>query len=95
MKKVSECSASLNELTSIHGRELIKILCNIFGFRVMRQKGSHATLYNGKIHVTVPTKRIQMGLLKVILEQCGIAREQFLPAQTRPQSTFPTSRDLQ
>jgi predicted RNA binding protein YcfA (HicA-like mRNA interferase family) len=68
----------LKRLTSIHGRELVSILCNKFGFRVIRQKGSHATLYNGRIHTTVPIKEIRVGLLTVILKDCGISREDFL-----------------
>ncbi|MBI2937633.1 MAG: type II toxin-antitoxin system HicA family toxin [Thaumarchaeota archaeon] len=68
----------MNRLTPIHGLELIKILCNKFGFSVIRQKGSHVTLYNGEIHVTVPAKEIQVGLLRVILDDCVIARDEFL-----------------
>jgi len=68
----------LKRLTPIDGRELIKILCNEFGFRVIRQKGSHVTLYNEDFHVTVPAKEIRVGLLKVILKDCGISREEFL-----------------
>jgi predicted RNA binding protein YcfA (HicA-like mRNA interferase family) len=45
---------SLKRLTPIRGKELIKILCNKFDFRAVRQKGSHVTLTNGSIYVTVP-----------------------------------------
>ncbi|MBI2938302.1 MAG: type II toxin-antitoxin system HicA family toxin [Thaumarchaeota archaeon] len=45
---------------------------------MIRQKRSHATFYNGEIHVTVPVKeRDPVGLLKVILEDSGISREEF------------------
>jgi len=67
----------LTRLRPIHGRELVRILCN-FGFILIRQKGSHATLYNGKVHVTVPMKEIGVGLLNVILMDSGISREAFL-----------------
>jgi predicted RNA binding protein YcfA (HicA-like mRNA interferase family) len=62
----------------VDGRELIKILCNDFDFKAVRQKGSHVTLTNGKVYVTVPTKEIRVGLLGVILSDCGISREEFL-----------------
>jgi len=68
----------LKRLTPIKGRELIKILCNKFGFRAVRQKGSHVTLTNGSIYVTVPTKEIKVGLLNVILNDCGIPRDEYL-----------------
>ncbi len=66
------------KLSPIDGRKLIKILCNEFGFSAVRQKGSHVTLTNGKVYVTVPAKEIQVGLLGVILADCGISREEFL-----------------
>lgn len=65
-------------LVPIDGRKLIKILCNEFGFRAVRQKGSHVTLTDGKVYVTVPTKEIRVGLLGVILGDCDIKREEFL-----------------
>jgi predicted RNA binding protein YcfA (HicA-like mRNA interferase family) len=68
----------LKKLSPIAGKELTKILCNRFGFRVIRQKGSHATLTNDAIYVTVPQKEIRVGLLGVILRDCGINREEFL-----------------
>jgi len=68
----------LEKLAPIDGRKLIKILCNEFGFRPVRQKGSHVTLTNGEVHVTVPAKRIGVGLLNVILKDCDIDRERFL-----------------
>ena len=45
------------KLSPVEGKELIKILCNEFGFRAVRQKGSHVTLTNGVVYVTVPRKR--------------------------------------
>ncbi|MDE1831935.1 MAG: type II toxin-antitoxin system HicA family toxin [Thaumarchaeota archaeon] len=62
----------------MEGKELVKILCNRFGFAAIRQKGSHVTLANGTIYVTVPLKEIRVGLLGVILRDCGISRERFL-----------------
>jgi predicted RNA binding protein YcfA (HicA-like mRNA interferase family) len=68
----------LKKLSPIAGKELIKILCNKFGFRAIRQKGSHVTLTNNTIYVTVPQNEIRVGLLGVILRDCGITREEFL-----------------
>lgn len=66
------------KLSPVEGKELIKVLCNEFGFKAVRQKGSHVTLTNGRIYVTVPSKEIRVGLLTVILKDCGISREEFL-----------------
>ncbi|MDE1841618.1 MAG: type II toxin-antitoxin system HicA family toxin [Thaumarchaeota archaeon] len=62
----------------MEGKELAKILCNRFGFAAIRQNGNHLTLANGTIYVTVPLKEIRIGLLGVILRDCGISRERFL-----------------
>ena len=53
-------------LRPIEGKKLVKILCNNFGFKAIRQKGSHVTLTNGALYVTVPVKEIRVGLLSVI-----------------------------
>jgi predicted RNA binding protein YcfA (HicA-like mRNA interferase family) len=71
----------LNRLTPTSGRELIKILCNKFGFKATLQKGSHVTLTNGEVYVTVPLKEVRVGLLGIILDDCGISREEFLKNQ--------------
>lgn len=65
-------------LAPVDGRKLIKILCNDFDFRAVRQRGSHVTLTNGTVYVTVPAKPIGVGLLSVILKDCNIPREKFL-----------------
>jgi len=49
-----------------------------FGFHAIRQKGSHMTITNGTIYVTIPLKEIRVGLLGVILNDCDISREEFL-----------------
>ncbi|MGI0022740.1 MAG: type II toxin-antitoxin system HicA family toxin, partial [Nitrososphaeraceae archaeon] len=56
----------MTKLSPIDGKKLVKILCNKFGFRAIRQKGSHVTLTNDIIYVTVPQKEIRVGLLGVI-----------------------------
>ena len=67
-------------LRPIEGRELVKILCNEFGFVKVRQKGSHVTLQRNGTFVTVPIKEIRVGLLNRILEDCNISRNDFLAA---------------
>jgi predicted RNA binding protein YcfA (HicA-like mRNA interferase family) len=68
----------LPHLRPIEGKELIKILCNRFGFVKVRQKGSHVTLQRNGTFVTVPVKEIRVGLLTRILRDCNIARDDFL-----------------
>ncbi|MDE1862856.1 MAG: type II toxin-antitoxin system HicA family toxin [Thaumarchaeota archaeon] len=68
----------MRKLSPIHGKDLVRILCNKFGFQAIRQKGSHVTLTNDTIYVTVPLKEIRVGLLGVILRDCNIPREEFL-----------------
>jgi len=68
----------LPRLRPIHGKDLVKILCNNFGFLTVRQKGSHVTLQRKDMFVTVPLKEIQVGLLNRILKDCRISRDDFL-----------------
>jgi len=68
----------LPRLRQVEGKELIKILCNKFGFVKVRQKGSHVTLQRNGIFVTVPMKEIRVGLLTRILRDCNISRDDFL-----------------
>jgi predicted RNA binding protein YcfA (HicA-like mRNA interferase family) len=68
----------LAKLRPVEGRQLIKILCNHYGFRAVRQKGSHVTLTNGTIYVTIPAKEIRVGLLSVILKDCGVPQDELL-----------------
>jgi predicted RNA binding protein YcfA (HicA-like mRNA interferase family) len=68
----------LPRLAPVDGRKLIRILCNEFGFRPVRQKGSHVTLTNDKVYVTIPAKQIGVGLLNVILKDCDIDKARFL-----------------
>jgi len=68
----------LSRLRPIRGKDLIKVLCNHFGFVKVRQKGSHVTLERNGTFVTVPVKEIRVGLLNTILKDCNISREEFL-----------------
>lgn len=69
-------------LKKLSGHELIKILCNKFGFCVKRQRGSHVILIkedaHSKVGCVVPLhKELKTGTLKGILEQAKISEEEF------------------
>ncbi|MHB8545604.1 MAG: type II toxin-antitoxin system HicA family toxin [Nitrosotalea sp.] len=66
----------LKRLSPIQGKELIKILCNKFSLS-NKTKRSHVTITNDTMYVTVPLKKIHIGLLGVILRDCSITREEF------------------
>ncbi len=70
-------------LRKISGKECLKILCNKFGFQIVRQRGSHIVLKKetpeGKIGTVVPMHpEIKIGTLKGILEQAKVSVEEFL-----------------
>ncbi|MDG7013035.1 MAG: type II toxin-antitoxin system HicA family toxin [Nitrososphaerota archaeon] len=44
----------MSRLPAVSGKDLIKILTKRFGFRVLRQRGSHVTLTNDSSFITVP-----------------------------------------
>jgi predicted RNA binding protein YcfA (HicA-like mRNA interferase family) len=69
-------------LKKISGKECLKILCNKFGFQVIRQRGSHVLIKKetpqGKIGTVIPQhKELKIGTLKAILEQAKISEEEF------------------
>ena len=66
-------------LPVISGQDLIKILTRRFGFRVLRQRGSHVTLTNDISFITVPLHReLDRGTLRAILKDARIPRDEFL-----------------
>jgi len=69
------------KLPLLTAKELIKIL-NKFGFQIIRQKGSHVYLRHQDGRCTVVPlhagKDIGRGLLKRILNEAEIPREEFL-----------------
>jgi len=72
----------LSNLKKISGKECIKILCNKFGFKIVRQKGSHVVLKKqtstGFVGTVVPKhKELKIGTLKSILELAKIKEEDF------------------
>lgn len=69
-------------LKKISGKECVKILCNKFGFKILRQKGSHIILAKetptGKVGTVVPNHdEIKIGTLKSILELAKVNEEEF------------------
>ncbi len=69
----------MSRLPRITGNELLKILCNKFDYKILRIRGSHATLFrNGrKFTAWVSNKELDFGTLNGILEDAGITREEF------------------
>ncbi len=61
-------------------QRLIKILED-FGFRVVRQKGSHVIMMNEeKTRIVIPVHpggKIKPGLVRVVMREAGISREEF------------------
>ena len=67
------------KLPRISGVEVIKILTKFFGFRTLRQRGSHVTLTNDSVFLTVPLhKELDRGTLLSILRDARISRDEFL-----------------
>ncbi len=70
------------QLRKVSGKECVKILCNKFGFQIVRQRGSHVLIKKetnlGKVGTVVPQhKEIKIGTLKAILEQAKVSEEEF------------------
>ncbi len=66
------------KLPVVSGRELIRILTKHFGFRVLRQRGSHVTLTNDVSFITVPLHaELDRGTLKAILNDARIEKDEF------------------
>jgi len=72
----------MSGLKKISGKECLKILCNKFGFRIVRQKGSHVLIkketLGRKIGTVIPMhEELKTGTLKAILRQAQIPEEEF------------------
>lgn len=72
----------MSRLKKCSGFECVKILCNKFGFRVVRQTGSHIILRketnNGAVGTSVPNhKELKLGTLKGILELAKVSEDDF------------------
>ncbi len=76
----------MSRLRKCPGFECVKILCNKFGFRVVRQTGSHMILRkdisNGAVGTSVPNhKELKLGTLKGILELAKVNEDEFCEFQ--------------
>ena len=69
----------MSKLPTLSGKTLIKVL-EKFGYHKVRQKSSHIRLScGGRKSITVPNyKTIDRSLLKKILRDAQISREEFL-----------------
>lgn len=70
------------QLRKVSGKDCLKILCNKFGFKIVRQRGSHVLIKKeteqGKIGSVIPKhKELKIGTLKAILEQVRVSEEEF------------------
>ena len=72
----------MSTLKKISGKDCVKILCNKFGFKIIRQKGSHIVLKKESIGTVVPNHpQLKLGTLKNILELAKIKEEDFAKFQ--------------
>ncbi len=74
------------KLKIISGKDCVKILCNKFAFKIIRQKGSHIILAketpNGRIGTVVPNHdELKTGTLKGVLALAKISEEEFVKYQ--------------
>ncbi len=66
------------KLPRISGNKLIRIFAKYFNFRTLRQKGSHVTLTNDSVFITIPMhNELDRGTLLAILRDANISREEF------------------
>jgi len=76
----------LSKLKKISGKDCVKILCNKYGFEIIRQKGSHVilkkTISEGQIGTVVPLhKELKNPTLRSILRLAMIDEENFAQFQ--------------
>lgn len=76
----------MRTLKNISGKNCVKILCNKFGFRAVRQTGSHVILKKetptGAVGTPVPLHaELKIGTLKGILHLAKIDEEEFAKYQ--------------
>jgi predicted RNA binding protein YcfA (HicA-like mRNA interferase family) len=75
----------LAKLPRISGKDVVKVLCNNFHFKIENTKGSHITLINRAvrpaIRLIVPAHpEIQTGTLTEIVAKSQVGREAFMEA---------------
>jgi len=60
----------------IEGEKIIKILLK-YGYKIKSRKGSHISLSNGKIHITIVLPLTTIGIFNKISRITGIPKEEF------------------
>ncbi len=70
------------KLRNVSGEEVVRILCNKFGFQITGRKGSHVRLSKstpeGKVGTVVPMhKELKIGTLRGILKLTKVDIEEF------------------
>ena len=60
----------------IRGEKIIKVLVRN-GYNIKSRKGSHVSLSNGKIHITVVLPLTTIGIFNKISRLTGILKEEF------------------
>jgi len=60
----------------IKGEKIIKVLINS-GYEIKSRKGSHVSLSNGKIHITIVLPLTTIGIFNKISRVSGISKEEF------------------
>ena len=71
----------MSKIPPLSPHKLIKVLQRA-GFRIIRQKGSHVITVNDKrTRIVVPVhpgKDVKPGLIRAIIKEVGLCREEFL-----------------
>ena len=62
---------------TIKGMDIIKVL-NRKGYEIKSRGGSHVSMSNGKIHITIVLPITTIGVFKKICRITGISEEEFL-----------------
>ncbi len=60
----------------IRGEKIIKVLLKQ-GYEIKSKKGSHVSLSNGKIHITIVLPLTTIGIFNKISRLTGILKEEF------------------
>ena len=74
-----------NKLPRLSGKEVVKILCNHFNFKIFNSRGSHLTLKNDTVRPPVLVEvvmhpEVAVGTLTEIINNSGVGREAFIEA---------------
>ncbi len=61
----------------VKGKDIIKVLIKK-GYQIKSRKGSHISLSNGRLHITIVLPITTIGIFKKICRVTGIPEEEFL-----------------